>query len=774
MNLTIHDPDYQVHQCKQDVTLKKKKKEKKSLFSRFKNVFKSDKNLKITLNGDSENCKKDSYYYNGSIDKFKHTRRDTTSSLKEDTEDEQNEEDTLHGSQDGQNIRDELHFHIMNDPKSAISPRSDSPSSLSDKYTRDVIKKAAKYLESNVNSEMNIIESSIRKTRSPNAMMILGETDEKNVLEEEMIEEEAVEEDENEENMACVGNELKEEPVKRQPSKPSKNVSMKSIVSTQTKQKRKTFEFTKDGKPMLFGYVPGKVLGTGMSGKVKLGHHIDDENNQVALKIISKSKKSPLMLRLLETELKVMQRINSHPHILKLLDSDKDVPYQETINSEIDDSICMALEVATNGELFDYILHTEVFSEILARTYAYQLTSAIAYCHEHGVIHRDIKPENLLLDSNFQLKVADFGLSSDKSKFQEYLSTECGTKAYMAPEVLSKSRYIGEKSDCWSIGVVLFIMLSGNPPFQLADRSDWWFKQLCTNRPERFWKAHLSYYPNFPRQAMTVIGRMFQPNPKYRYTVTEIKQDMWMNLEKLKDEELYNEMKGRKLKVENHKLQERKSALQSKQAFENAAASFCKTVGTTNNNVVVDPFEVKVTRTIQPESSNEVLDRATLLPPVFMETEEEVFTNSSFYQIYTGSDGFTVVDKVLSLIMTHNLFRPLSMLQKKDIFSYLIKGSNVEFTFTVHRVKTDSGKNVSSENYFSDYITMVKLDRIRGDMFSFGLMFKLIHHTLSNAKVHFNSDIIVIQDEQTAQESINEESLLDISESILDEKTDIF
>merc|ERR1712146_540780 len=102
-----------VHQCKQDVTWEKKKKEKRSLFSRFKNVFKSDKNLKITLNCDSENCKKDSDYYNRSIDKFKHTRRDTTSSLKEDTEDEQNEEDTLHGSEDGHNIRDELHFHIM-------------------------------------------------------------------------------------------------------------------------------------------------------------------------------------------------------------------------------------------------------------------------------------------------------------------------------------------------------------------------------------------------------------------------------------------------------------------------------------------------------------------------------------------------------------------------------------------------------------------------------------------------------------------------------------
>merc|ERR1711988_280736 len=257
-------------------------------------------------------------------------------------------------------------------------------------------------------------------------------------------------------------------------------------------------------------------------------------------------------------------------------------------------------------------------------------------------------------------------------------------------------------------------------------------------------------------------------------TVTEIKQDMWMNLQKLNDEELYNEMRGRKSKVENHKLQERKSALESKQAFQNAAASFCKTVGTTNNSVAVDPFEVKVTRTIQPETSNEVLDRATVLPPIFMETEEELFTNSSFYQIYTGSDGFKVVDKVLSLIMTHKLFRPLSMLQKKDTFSYLIKGANVEFTFKVHRVKTESGKNVSSENHLSDYVTMVRLDRIQGDMFSFGLMFKLIHHTLSSSKVNFNSEIIVIQDEQTAQESFIGENLADTTESILDEKTDIF
>jgi len=538
-------------------------------------------------------------------------------------------------------------------------------------------------------------------------------------------------------------------------------------IETVVKQKNeiKNFDFTADDSPIVLGYIAGDILGTGMSGKVKLGQHIHDPKKKAALKIISTDKKSPLMLRLLETELRVMKRINSHPNILKLIDCAKNVPYQETPTSQIDNSICMALEVATNGELFDYILHSNVFEETLARTYAYQLTSAISYCHDHGIIHRDIKPENLLLDSNFQLKVADFGLSSDKDKFEEFLSTECGTKAYMAPEILSKNKYIGEKSDCWSIGVVLFIMLSGNPPFQIADTSDWWFKQLALNRPERFWKAHLSYYAKFPREAMSILGRIFQPNPKYRYTVKQIVQDNWMTSKKLDKDELFKQMEGRKLKVQEAKLNEKKKALASKEASQNAAATFCKAAGVTNN--IVDPFQAKVCRTIQPETLNDSIDRENILPPIYKKTEIEQFTNSSFYQIYTGSDGFTVVDKVLSLIMTHRFFQPISMLQKKDAFSYLIKGANEEFTLNVYRERVENIEAASEPNYF----TMVQLRLVKGDRISFGRKFKLIHQALSQARVRFNSDIVVIQDEADAE---NRESFANSNDVILNEKLDIF
>merc|ERR1711967_84033 len=205
-----------------------------------------------------------------------------------------------------------------------------------------------------------------------------------------------------------------------------------------------------------------------------------------------------------------------------------------------------------DGELFDYILHTDVFNEALARTYFTQLASAVAYCHDNGVIHRDIKPENLLLDSNFQLKVADFGLSSDKSKFQEFLS---------------KSRYIGEKSDCWSIGVVLFIMLSGNPPFQIAKADqDWWFMQLLQGRPDRFWRSHKRYYPNFPQGPQKLITDMFQPDPKKRLSVEEVSQHPWLNSGLMSPNEIYADMSERKLKVDADKKIEKEKALAKKAA----------------------------------------------------------------------------------------------------------------------------------------------------------------------------------------------------------------
>jgi calcium-dependent protein kinase len=126
-------------------------------------------------------------------------------------------------------------------------------------------------------------------------------------------------------------------------------------------------------------------------------------------------------------------------------------------------------ELCTGGELFDEITNQSQFCEGDAAKIIQQVLLAIGYCHSKRIVHRDLKPENILLDSKKNsnvVKVIDFGTSS---KFEpgKKLSSQFGTAYYIAPEVLT-SEY-NEKCDIWSIGVILYILLSGRPPFDGKD-----------------------------------------------------------------------------------------------------------------------------------------------------------------------------------------------------------------------------------------------------------------------------------------------------------------
>lgn len=139
----------------------------------------------------------------------------------------------------------------------------------------------------------------------------------------------------------------------------------------------------------------------------------------------------------------------------------------------------MVLEYVPNGELFDYILKKNRLDEQEARKFFRQLITGIKYIHDQNICHRDIKPENLLLDSNMNIKISDFGLSAFigedaygiicfTSSFKDTNSlqhTTCGSPNYVAPEVLKESGYNGRFSDIWSCGVVLFVMVAGYLPF---------------------------------------------------------------------------------------------------------------------------------------------------------------------------------------------------------------------------------------------------------------------------------------------------------------------
>ena len=318
-------------------------------------------------------------------------------------------------------------------------------------------------------------------------------------------------------------------------------------------------------------YVMGETLGKGGFSKVKLGLDASTQPpTRVALKLLNKSSLSTSAshLKQAEREIAAMSAIH-HAHVLQL----RDVRWQAAYTKKSGacyDVILLVLELATQGELFDYLSYTGAFHETLARTYFHQLIDAVGYCHSHGVAHRDLKPENLLLDHTFALKVADFGLSNSlvtPAGAHRLMHTECGTLAYLAPEVLSRKGYDGAAADVWSCGVILFIMIASFPPFQQPSLNDWWFNKLATGRPQLFWAAHVrsaAFSPPLQR----FLTRLLEVDPARRMTVARMVEDEWFCGETLSGERLYEEMLRRKQEVDVHKIRERAEKEQKKRQDE--------------------------------------------------------------------------------------------------------------------------------------------------------------------------------------------------------------
>ncbi|KAM0915257.1 hypothetical protein ACQ4PT_010964 [Festuca glaucescens] len=254
-------------------------------------------------------------------------------------------------------------------------------------------------------------------------------------------------------------------------------------------------------------YELGRMLGQGTFAKVYHARNLAS-NQSVAIKVIDKEKVLRVgMIEQIKREISIM-RLVRHPNVVQL---------HEVMASK--SKIYFAMEYVRGGELFGRVARGRL-KEDAARKYFQQLIGAVDFCHSRGVYHRDLKPENLLVDEHGNLKVSDFGLSALKEcqKQDGLLHTTCGTPAYVAPEIINKKGYDGEKADIWSCGVILFVLLAGYLPFQDSNLMEMYRKIS---------KGDVRYPQWFTSDARKLLPRLLDPNPNTRITMDKLIEHPW-------------------------------------------------------------------------------------------------------------------------------------------------------------------------------------------------------------------------------------------------------
>ncbi|OHT09487.1 hypothetical protein TRFO_04576 [Tritrichomonas foetus] len=244
-------------------------------------------------------------------------------------------------------------------------------------------------------------------------------------------------------------------------------------------------------------------LGYGGSGHVYHAIH-NPTNIFVAIKIINKDEMDKDRI---ENEIGIMKQIG-HPNIASFFEF-----------IENDTFYSIVLELAENESLANHITSRIYFTEIQAQTHFWKICKAVQYLHNDiNVAHRDIKAENILFDKNYNIKLIDFGMS--KACYDEVLKTRCGSPFYVAPEVILGNKNYTKKVDIWSLGILLYYMMTGNYPFYENN-----IKKLMTMIVEN----EVTFPPDMSPECQDLISQMLQKNPIYRITIDQVIEHKWLN-----------------------------------------------------------------------------------------------------------------------------------------------------------------------------------------------------------------------------------------------------
>lgn len=258
---------------------------------------------------------------------------------------------------------------------------------------------------------------------------------------------------------------------------------------------------------------------------IKKACPLDKDTPVFAVKFIHKeyaARRGRISARQLQMEVTVHKHVGDHNNIISFFHTGEDATWR-----------WIAMELAEGGDLFDKIEADVGVGEDIAHFYFTQLISAVSYMHSRGVGHRDIKPENILLSEDGNLKIADFGLATvfEYNGKTKLCTTLCGSPPYIAPEVITCSNrgqtkgsgYRADFADIWSCGVVLFVLLAGNTPWDSPTENSYEFSEyVATNgrTTDELWQK-------LPPGVVSLLRGMLRVDVQSRFTMEEVRRHPW-------------------------------------------------------------------------------------------------------------------------------------------------------------------------------------------------------------------------------------------------------
>ncbi|KAH8899302.1 Pkinase-domain-containing protein [Thozetella sp. PMI_491] len=274
--------------------------------------------------------------------------------------------------------------------------------------------------------------------------------------------------------------------------------------------------------------IVSKTIGRGAYASIKKAVPLDSNTPVFAVKLIHKGyaiHQGRISAKQIAMEVSLHSHIGQHPNIIEWFATDEDQTWR-----------WIAMEYAEGGDLFDKIEADVGVAEDIAHLYFLQLIGGVSFMHSKGVAHRDLKPENILLSEEGNLKIADFGMATmfEYKGQRKTSSTMCGSPPYIAPEVLTcnhpdkraaaASKYSADLVDIWSCGVILFVLLVGNTPWdQPTAETSWEYSEYVKTNG----RSSDPLWAKIPPDTLSLLRGMMSVDPKNRFSFARIRQHPW-------------------------------------------------------------------------------------------------------------------------------------------------------------------------------------------------------------------------------------------------------